>query len=106
MQGEDLSSILVDESEIAFSHFENLRMDSSDPLEDESQMVTAGAIVEEPHNSDGSPSDHDRGRGSSGTKNNKSDGFLPNLVHSANSNNNNNNNNRRKNKTPQRSHLS
>ncbi|KAG6509513.1 hypothetical protein ZIOFF_027506 [Zingiber officinale] len=108
--GEDLSSILVDESEIAFSHFENLRMDSSDPLEDESQMIAGGAIVEEPHNSDGEPSDHhDHGRGSSGTKNNKSDGFFPNLVLSANSNNNNNNNNnnkRRKNKAPQRSHLS
>ncbi|XP_042385838.1 protein RGF1 INDUCIBLE TRANSCRIPTION FACTOR 1-like [Zingiber officinale] len=110
IQGEDLSSILVDESEIAFSHFENLRMDSSDPLEDESQMIAGGAIVEEPHNSDGEPSDHhDHGRGSSGTKNNKSDGFFPNLVLSANSNNNNNNNNnnkRRKNKAPQRSHLS
>ncbi|KAG6513256.1 protein RGF1 INDUCIBLE TRANSCRIPTION FACTOR 1-like [Zingiber officinale] len=107
IQGEDLSSILVDESEIAFSHFENLRMDSSDPLEDESQMIAGGAIVEEPHNSDGEPSDHhDHGRGSSGTKNNKSDGFFPNLVLSANSNNNNNNNKRRKNKAPQRSHLS
>ncbi|KAJ0975910.1 hypothetical protein J5N97_017875 [Dioscorea zingiberensis] len=37
LQGEDLASILYrfNESDLAFSHFENLRMDSSDMLEEE-----------------------------------------------------------------------
>ncbi|URE40638.1 PLATZ transcription factor, partial [Musa troglodytarum] len=77
LQGEDLSSILFrfDESELAFSRFENLRMDNSDLLLDD-----------------------DDGRGSSGTKKNKSNaGFFPQIVLSLN--------NRRKG-APHRSPLS
>ncbi|WOL12273.1 hypothetical protein Cni_G21039 [Canna indica] len=76
LQGEDLSSILFrfDESDFAFSHFENLRMDSSDPLEEDGP-TTATAMLEE--NKDGSPSScTGSGRASSGTKKNKSGGFF------------------------------
>ncbi|RRT33674.1 hypothetical protein B296_00054717 [Ensete ventricosum] len=85
LQGEDLSSILFrfDESEFAFSHLENLGMDNSDPLDDDDDdgQITGGADLEGPmQNKVGSPSSHG-GRGSSGTKKNKSSaGFFPQIV--------------------------
>ncbi|URE40639.1 PLATZ transcription factor [Musa troglodytarum] len=103
LQGEDLSSILFrfDESELAFSRFENLRMDNSDLLlddDDDDGRITGGAVLEGPMQSKvGSPSGH-AGRGSSGTKKNKSNaGFFPQIVLSLN--------NRRKG-APHRSPLS
>ncbi|URE40632.1 PLATZ transcription factor [Musa troglodytarum] len=94
LQGEDLSSILFrfDESELAFSRFENLRDDDDDG------RITGGAVLEGPMQSKvGSPSGH-AGRGSSGTKKNKSNaGFFPQIVLSLN--------NRRKG-APHRSPLS
>ncbi|XP_042470942.1 protein RGF1 INDUCIBLE TRANSCRIPTION FACTOR 1-like [Zingiber officinale] len=91
--GEDLSSILVEESEIAFSHFESLRVDSSDPLEDYSQMT----VEEEPMH------DSDYGRKSSGTKK-ESGGSFPNQALSPSFNNS--GRRRRKSQNPQRSYLS
>ncbi|CAL9130263.1 unnamed protein product [Musa textilis] len=102
LQGEDLSSILFrfDESELAFSRFENLRMDNSDLLldDDDDGRITGGAVLEGPMQSKvGSPSGH-AGRGSSGTKKKKSNaGFFPQIVLSLN--------NRRKG-APHRSPLS
>ncbi|URE30930.1 PLATZ transcription factor [Musa troglodytarum] len=103
LQGEDLSSILFrfDESELAFSRFENLRMDNSDLLlddDDDDGRITGGAVLEGPMQSKvGSPSGH-AGRGGSGTKKNKSNaGFFPQIVLSLN--------NRRKG-APHRSPLS
>ncbi|CAL9043324.1 unnamed protein product [Musa banksii] len=106
LQGEDLSSILFrfEESELAFSHFENLRMDNSDPLDDDDDdddddgQITGSAVLERPMQSKvGSPSGHG-GKGSSGTKKNKSNaGFFPQIVLSLN--------NRRKG-APHRSPLS
>ncbi|KAG6519760.1 hypothetical protein ZIOFF_023268 [Zingiber officinale] len=92
--GEDLSSILVEESEIAFSHFESLRVDSSDPLEDYSQMT----VEEEPMH------DSDYGRKSSGTKKKESGGSFPNQALSPSFNNS--GRRRRKSQNPQRSYLS
>ncbi|KAJ4747838.1 PLATZ transcription factor family protein [Rhynchospora pubera] len=51
LQGEDLSSILFryDESEFAFTHFENLRMDGSDVTEDDViGQITPNSILEDP----------------------------------------------------------
>jgi hypothetical protein len=51
LQGEDLSSILFryDESEFAFTHFENLRMDGSDVTEDDVVgQITPNSILEDP----------------------------------------------------------
>ena len=50
LQGEDLSSILFrfNESDFAFSTFENLRMDSSDLIDDDGQVTTPSSILEDP----------------------------------------------------------
>ncbi|WOL18844.1 hypothetical protein Cni_G27641 [Canna indica] len=50
LQGEDLSSILFrfNDSDFAFSHFENLRVDSSDLIEVDDGQVTPNSILEDP----------------------------------------------------------
>lgn len=72
MQGTDLSSILFrfDESEFAFSHFESLRMDGSDLLDDDGGggQITPNSILEDPLQYKGSAggSSADGGRGGAG----------------------------------------
>ncbi|KAK8921349.1 hypothetical protein KSP39_PZI020442 [Platanthera zijinensis] len=74
MQGADLSSILFrfDESEFAFSHFESLRMDGSDLLDDDGVgggQITPNSILEDPlqyKGSAGGSSAADGGRGGVG----------------------------------------
>nr|XP_010914314.2 uncharacterized protein LOC105039751 [Elaeis guineensis] len=88
LQGEDLSSILFrfDESDFAFSHFENLRMDSSDLIEDDGQ-ITPNSILEDPLQYKGCSGSSNSGRGSSGRvedtevpKRKKGGGFFPQIV--------------------------
>ncbi|KAJ3679284.1 hypothetical protein LUZ60_017295 [Juncus effusus] len=90
LQGEDLSSILFrfDESEFAFTHFENLRMDGSDLTEDEGQ-ITPNSILEDPlqhyNNCTGSSQTGSRSsrRGSDGSelpKRKKGGSFFPQIV--------------------------
>ncbi|OAY76130.1 hypothetical protein ACMD2_23876 [Ananas comosus] len=64
LQGEDLSSILFrfDESDFAFSRFENLRMDSSDLIEDDGQ-ITPNSILEHPYHYNGSSGSSNGGSG-------------------------------------------
>lgn len=74
MQGADLSSILFrfDESDFAFAHFESLRMDGSDLLEDDGiggGQITPNSILEDPLQykaSNGGSSAVDGGRGAVG----------------------------------------
>lgn len=80
VQGMDISSILIrfDESEFNFSHFDNLRMDSSDLMEDDG-MITPNSILEDPiHYKGGSASDERRHEEPEVTKRKKkSSGFFP-----------------------------
>ncbi|CAL9210634.1 protein RGF1 INDUCIBLE TRANSCRIPTION FACTOR 1-like [Musa acuminata AAA Group] len=78
VQGEDLSSILFrfNDSDLAFSHFENLRVDSSDLLIEDDGQVTPSSTLEERH---GCSASANGGRGSLGKKK-KTGGFFPQIV--------------------------
>ncbi|XP_072970369.1 protein RGF1 INDUCIBLE TRANSCRIPTION FACTOR 1-like [Typha angustifolia] len=106
LQGEDLSSILFrfDESDFAFSHFENLRMDGSDLVDDDSH-ITSNSILEDSlmhytgcsgTSNSGRP-DSNRAEIPEMPKRKKGGGFIPQIVLSLN--------NRRKG-APHRSPLS
>ncbi|XP_072963324.1 protein RGF1 INDUCIBLE TRANSCRIPTION FACTOR 1-like [Typha angustifolia] len=82
LQGEDLSSILFrfDETDFSFSHFENLRMDSSDLLEDDGQ-ITPNSILEDPLHYNGCSGSSNGSRGNSRRgERKKSSGFFPQIV--------------------------
>ncbi|URE20482.1 PLATZ transcription factor [Musa troglodytarum] len=78
LQGEDLSSILFrfNDSDLAFSHFENLRVDSSDLLIEDDGQVTPSSTLEERH---GCSASANGGRGSLGKKK-KTGSFFPQIV--------------------------
>ncbi|RWW31888.1 hypothetical protein GW17_00003463 [Ensete ventricosum] len=78
LQGEDLSSILFrfNDSDLAFSHFENLRVDGSDLLIEDDGQVTPSSTLEERH---GCSASANGGRGSLGKKK-KTGGFFPQIV--------------------------
>lgn len=90
-QGEDLSGILykIDESDLAFSQFEGLRVDSSEIAEDDCQ-ITPNSILEDPLQYRGSScSCSSETTGNSGIsqqeeiikkKKKKNSGFLPGIV--------------------------
>ncbi|RWW25765.1 hypothetical protein BHE74_00013271 [Ensete ventricosum] len=86
LQGEDLSSILFrfNESDFAFSHFENLRMDSSDLIDDDGQVTTPSSILEDPvqyHGCSASSNSGKQGGGSEAPKKKKKSGsFFPQIV--------------------------
>ncbi|RRT66156.1 hypothetical protein B296_00031764 [Ensete ventricosum] len=85
LQGEDLSSILFrfNESDFAFSHFENLRMDSSDLIDDDGQVTTPSSILEDPvqyHGCSASSNSGKQGGGSEAPKKKKSGSFFPQIV--------------------------
>ncbi|URE30716.1 PLATZ transcription factor [Musa troglodytarum] len=86
LQGEDLSSILFrfNESDFAFSTFENLRMDSSDLIDDDGQVTTPSSILEDPvqyHGCSASSNSGKQGAGSEAPKKKKkSGGFFPQIV--------------------------
>lgn len=94
MQGGDLSSILFryDESEFAFTHFENLRMDGSDVTEDDVVgQITPNSILEDPLHYNGACSgssqpvgrSHHNRRGSEASdvpKRKKGGSFFPQIV--------------------------
>lgn len=104
-QGEDLSNIICkfDDSEFALSQFEGLHVDTSDLIDEESQ-ITPNSILEDPLECRGSSCSNNV-RGNSGISHDgrmvknkkKSSGFFPGLVLSLS--------NRRKG-APQRSPLS
>lgn len=88
-QGEDLSAILckIHESDFAFSQFEGLRMDSSEIIDDDAQIIHS-SILEDPMLQFGAPSYSNDTMGSSGIsqeqpemitkkKKKKGSGFLP-----------------------------
>lgn len=79
-RGEDLSNILFrfHDSDLAFSHFENLRMEGSDLIEEvESRLVPNSSILEEPMQYDGSSgSSTDRAAGRGPRKKKSSGGFI------------------------------
>ncbi|XP_039146564.1 uncharacterized protein LOC120283862 [Dioscorea cayenensis subsp. rotundata] len=105
LQGEDLSSILYrfNESELAFSHFENLRMDSSDILEEDGHVISSTVTQDSVQYKECSASSHGgkavtrRPENSEVVKRKKNGGFFPHIVLSLN--------NRRKG-APHRSPLS
>ncbi|CAL9158449.1 protein RGF1 INDUCIBLE TRANSCRIPTION FACTOR 1-like [Musa acuminata AAA Group] len=86
LQGEDLSSILFrfNESDFAFSTFENLRMDSSDLIDDDGQVTTPSSILEDPvqyHGCSASSNSGKHGGGSEAPKKKKGGGgFFPQIV--------------------------
>ncbi|KAK1304307.1 hypothetical protein QJS10_CPB11g01447 [Acorus calamus] len=95
LQGEDLSSILYgfDESDFAFSRFENLQMDGSDTVEeDEDQTTTPNSILEDPMSYRSSTSQNHQhhnhhqhqssvdSENSTEVKKKKATGFLPQIV--------------------------
>ncbi|CAL9150516.1 unnamed protein product, partial [Musa hybrid cultivar] len=86
LQGEDLSSILFrfNESDFAFSTFENLRMDSSDLIDDDGQVTTPSSILEDPvqyHGCSASSNSGKQGGGSEAPKKKKKGGgFFPQIV--------------------------
>ncbi|XP_074573348.1 protein RGF1 INDUCIBLE TRANSCRIPTION FACTOR 1-like [Curcuma longa] len=87
-RGEDLSNILFrfNESDFAFSHFENLRVDGSDLTEDVADgQFTPNSILEDPAQCNGSSASstggHETGTGSEAPRKKKSGGgFFPQIV--------------------------
>ncbi|KAG6506294.1 hypothetical protein ZIOFF_031617 [Zingiber officinale] len=86
-RGEDLSNILFrfNESDFAFSHFENLRVDGSDLTEDITDgQFTPNSILEDPAQYNGSSASSTGGRETSGSeaprKKKSGGGFFPQIV--------------------------
>ncbi|XP_042387071.1 protein RGF1 INDUCIBLE TRANSCRIPTION FACTOR 1-like [Zingiber officinale] len=78
-RGEDLSSILfrLHDSDLAFSRFENLRMDGSDLIEEVESRLAPDSILEDPTQYDGSSgSSADRAAGRGPRKKKTGGGFL------------------------------
>lgn len=97
-QGEDLSNIIYrfDDSEFALSQFEGLHVDTSDLIDEESQ-ITPNSILEDPLECRGSSCSNNVMGNSGISHKKKGSGFFPDLVLSLS--------NRRKG-APQRSPLS
>lgn len=97
-QGEDLSNIIYrfDDSEFALSQFEGLHVDTSDLIDEESQ-ITPNSILEDPLECRGSSCSNNVMGNSGISHKKKGSGFFPGLVLSLS--------NRRKG-APQRSPLS
>ncbi|KAG6502909.1 hypothetical protein ZIOFF_035198 [Zingiber officinale] len=86
-RGEDLSNILFrfNESDFAFSHFENLRVDGSDLTEDITDgQFTPNSILEDPAQYNGSSASSTGGHETSGSeaprKKKSGGGFFPQIV--------------------------
>lgn len=78
-RGEDLSNILFrfHDSDLTFSHFENLRMDGSDLIEEVESQLAPNSILEDSTQYNGSSgSSTDRGAGRGPRKKKSSDGFI------------------------------